>query len=155
MTGSRIRKAALVVALATLAACTTTAGAEDPSGRAAPAATSGITKIKHIVVLMQENRSYDSYYGHLYQQGQPASSVEPNTGNLDPVHAGKRIRPFRTTRECTEADLDHSWTGTHHEWDNGKMDGFTAANVDSVDTLGRRTMGYFDKTVLSFYYSLV
>jgi phospholipase C len=148
------RKAALVVALGTLAACSTTAQAEDRQPHTVPAAQAGITKIKHVVVLMQENRSYDSYFGHLYQHGQPASSVEPNTGNPDPVHAGKVIRPYRMTKMCTVSDLDHSWTGTHEEWNNGKMNGFTAANVDSVDPVGRRAMGYYDDSVLPFYYSL-
>ena len=55
---------------------------------------------------------------------------------------------------CTVADLNHSWNGTHQEWDNGKMDGFTAANVDPLDPNGSRTMGYFDQTMLPFYYGL-
>ena len=153
--GSGIRKAALVVALGALAACSTAAQAEDPPRRATPATASpGITKIKHVVVLMQENRSYDSYFGHLYEHGQPDSSVEPRSGNPDPVHPGKRIRPYRMTKMCTVADLDHSWNGTHEEWHNGKMDGFTAANVDSADPRGRRSMGYYDNSVLPFYFRL-
>ncbi len=157
---SRIRKPVLVVALAALAACSTSAQAEDrspratPSPHATPAALPGVTKIKHVVVLMQENRSYDSYYGHLYQQGQPDSAAEPGTGNPDPAHPGQQIHPFRTTHVCTVADLNHSWTGTHEEWDNGRMDGFTKANTDPADPQGRRAMGYFDKSTLSFYYKL-
>jgi len=154
MNGLGIRKVALIAALGALAACSASAQAEDRTPHAAPVAPAGLTKIKHVVVLMQENRSYDSYYGHLHDQGQPDSALEPNTGNPDPRHPGKTIRPFLTKRVCTEADLDHSWTGTHHEWDNGKMDGFTAVNADSTDTLGRRAMGYFDKSTLSFYYNL-
>ena len=34
------------------------------------------------------------------------------------------------------------------------MNGFTAANVDPADPTGSRTMGYFDKSVLPFYYDL-
>jgi len=153
---SIVQRVSLVVALAALAACSSTAGSEDATGPATPSAsaTTGITKIKHVVVLMQENRSYDSYYGHLHDQGQPGSSVEPNTGNPDPVNAGQTITPFKTTQQCTVADLNHSWNGTHQEWDNGKMDGFTAANVDTNDPSGRRAMGYFDKQTLPFYYGL-
>ena len=58
------------------------------------------------------------------------------------------------TAACTVADLNHSWNGTHQEWDNGKMDGFTAANIDPADPNGSRTMGYFDESVLPFYYNL-
>ena len=153
---SIVQRISLVVALGALAACSSTAQGEDATGRATPSvsATTGITKIKHVLVLMQENRSYDSYYGHLHDQGQPGSSVEPNTGNPDPVHAGQTITPFKTTQQCTVADLNHSWNGTHQEWDHGKMDGFTAANVDTNDPSGRRAMGYFDKQTLPFYYGL-
>jgi len=152
--GSLVRNAALVVALGTLAACGNSATAENSTPRPAPAAQASIKSIKHVVVLMQENRSYDSYYGHLHDEGQPASSVEPTTGNPDPVNAGQTITPFKTTEQCTVADLAHSWTATHQEWDNGKMDGFTAANVDPDDPNGSRAMGYFDKQTLPFYYGL-
>ena len=47
------------------------------------------------------------------------------------------IQPFLTTQECTVADLNHSWNGTHQEYDGGKMDGFTAANVDPLDLVGQ------------------
>src|SRR5690348_15729830 len=115
--GSIVQRISLVLALGALAACSATAQAEGPSAHATPAATTaGITKIKHVVVLMQENRSYDSYFGHLHDQGQPASTIEPNTGNPDPVNAGQTITPFQTTQQCTVADLNHSWNGTHQEW---------------------------------------
>jgi phospholipase C len=157
--GSVIRKVALVAALGALAACSSTAGAADPTPSAAPPATpaatvTGVKKIKHVVVLMQENRSYDSYFGKLHDEGQPASSAEPSTGNPDPVTIGQTITPFHTTQQCTVADLNHSWNGTHAEWDNGQMDGFTAANEDPSDPNGSRTMGYFDKQTLPFYYGL-
>ena len=113
-----------------------------------------LSKIQHVVLLMQENRSYDSYFGQLHNEGQPASAAEPTTGNPDPVNTGQTIVPFHTTQECTVADLNHSWNGTHQEWDNGKMDGFTAANEDPNDPNGSRAMGYFDKQTLPFYYGL-
>ena len=125
-----------------------------PSVAAAAAAPAGVTKIKHVVVLMQENRSYDSYFGHLSDEGQPASTFEPTTGNPDPLVPGASISPFLVSNECTVADLNHSWNGTHQEWDGGKMDGFTAANVDPADPNGSRTMGYFDQGVLPFYYGI-
>src|SRR5512143_1648349 len=74
-----IRKIGLVVALGALAACSSTAGAEAPTPHAAPstqATPASITKIKHVVVLMHENRSYDSYFGHLHDEGQTASTIE-------------------------------------------------------------------------------
>jgi phospholipase C len=49
-------------ALVTLAACTSASPAAS-SGTAAASMPQGIHKIRHIVVIMQENRSFDSYFG--------------------------------------------------------------------------------------------
>jgi len=124
------------------------------TGGAAPAHAAA-NPINHVVVLMQENRSYDTYLGQLHWEGQTASEAEPNTGNPDPTNPlGPPIKPFHKTTYCETADLDHSWNGAHAEWDNGLMDGFTKTNVDATDPTGRRTMGYYDQTDLPFYYAL-
>ena len=121
---------------------------------------SGIGKINHIVVLMQENRSADTYFGQLHSEGQPAYKAEPTTGNPNPLVSGATIVPFHKTSLCETSDLNHSWNGTHQEWNNGAMNGFTAANdisstnADATDPTGSRTMGYYDQTDLPFYYSL-
>src|SRR6266850_4600152 len=107
-----------------------------------------------IVVLMQENRSFDHYFGQLHYQGQRRSEGEPrNASNPDPL-GGAPISAFHQTRYCEVADLDHSWSGTHREWNNGAMDGFTAANVDANDPNGSRSMGYYDRSDFPFYYAL-
>ncbi len=128
-------------------------GAIAVSTSAGAAAPVGIAKINHIVVMMQENRSYDSYFARLHYQGQPASEVEPLTGNPDPL-GGATIHPFLKTAECETADLNHSWNGTHQEWNGGHMNGFTAANVDPSDPHGSRTMGYYSNGILPFYYGI-
>ncbi len=112
--------------------------------------------INHIVVLMQENRSYDHYFGQLHYEGQPrARAVPKNASNPDPTDAtAVPIRIFHKTNYCETADLDHSWSGTHREYDGGRMDGFTRQNVDSTDPTGSRTMGFYDRVDLPFYYSL-
>jgi phospholipase C len=152
MGGSKVRRrvsfaaaGAMLVSVSVVQAVSSNAAATTPAG---------VTKIKHVVVLMQENRSYDSYFGHLHDEGQPGSTIEPSRGNPNPLDPGARIRPFLTTSECTVTDLNHSWNGTHQDFDGGKMDGFTAANVDPLDPSGSRTMGAFDKGVLPFYYGI-
>ena len=92
------RGVALAVAGALAISISVAAGAA-PSGAtshvSAPAAMpAGLTKIKHVVVVMQENRSYDSYFGQLHNEGQPASPAEPTTGNPDPLIPGNTIAPF-------------------------------------------------------------
>jgi phospholipase C len=116
--------------------------------------------IDHIVVVMQENRSADHYLGHLNAL-QPGYVAEPNTGNPDPLNpSNPPILPFHQTNYCESHDTNHSWNGSHQEWNNGAMDGFTAANssnspnADPADPRGARAMGYYDQTDLPFYYGL-
>jgi phospholipase C len=144
-----------ILALATIVSTWGAATAASPAaGAAAPV---GIAKINHIVVMMQENRSYDSYFARLHYEGQPASEVEPLGGNPNPT-GGARIHPFLKTALCETSDLNHSWNGTHQEWNGGLMNGFTAANVDTTsphpDPSGSRTMGYYSSGALPFYYGI-
>jgi phospholipase C len=104
---------------------------------------------EHIVVLMQENRSYDHYFGKLRKKSGPPRG----TSNPDPL-GGDPIKPFHQTRYCETADLDHSWNGTHREFNGGAMNGFTTENVDPSDPSGRRAMGYYRRKDIPFYYKL-
>jgi phospholipase C len=71
--------------------------------------------IDTIVVLMQENRSFDHYFGQLHREGQRRATGEPkNASNPDPTHpSGPPIRAFHEPRYCEVADLAHSWNSTH------------------------------------------
>ena len=107
-----------------------------------------------IVVLMQENRSFDHYLGRLHFEGKRASEGEPRDAANPNPQGGAPVAAFHQRRYCEVADLDHSWNGTHREWNGGAMDGFTAANVDAHDPTGSRSMGYYDRRDLPFYYAL-
>jgi phospholipase C len=151
----RIRVKALVLVLAgtiLVSLLTVTAGPASATKQYS------LKSIKHVVVFMQENRSADTYFGQLSAL-QPAYEVEPSTGNPNPIAAGT-IVPFHKTTLCESSDLNHSWNGEHQAWDNGAMDGFTAANdmssanSDATDPTGSRTMGYYTQADLPYYYSL-
>lgn len=105
--------------------------------------------IDHIVVLMQENRSYDHYFGRLRRASGPPRGVT----NPDPL-GGEPIRTFRQPRFCEVADLPHSWNATHRQMNGGAMDGFTTESVDPGDPTGSRAMGYYTRRELPFYYKL-
>jgi phospholipase C len=132
------------------------------SGQAMQAAHASSIPIDHVVVLMQENRSFDSYFGRLHFEGQPHTLPEPpgsdNPNPLDP--AGPPIKAFQNPNLCEVADLNHSWNGTHEEIDGGLMDGFTAANdissanATAADPTGSRAMAYYDQADLGYYYDL-
>jgi phospholipase C len=97
-----------------------------------------IKKINHIIIVMQENHSYDNYFGVLaYAPGSPyhngngacASSDHQcvdglrcavNNGVFTCANAnldddGSTVRAFKATSRCVSPDLDHSWVGTHFE----------------------------------------
>src|SRR5437588_2713028 len=142
---------ALALALVLVAVLFVDGPAASTRARAASSSPVG-----HIVVLMQENRSFDTHLGQLCRQGQPLIECEPaGASNPNPVNpSGPAITAFHKTSNCEVADLDHSWNGSHHEWNGGAMNGFTAANAVPADPTGSRTMGYYDSSDLPFYYGL-
>jgi phospholipase C len=80
--------------------------------------------IQHVVVLMQENRTFDNYFwtypGQVgYQPGlcMPTSPTNPSMGC---------IRPHQTSA-TSMADMPHDWTSSWTSYDNGSMNGFLLA----------------------------
>jgi phospholipase C len=151
----------LLALAALLAACSSSSNdkksSPPPTGSTtAPQATiADLKKLEHIVVMMQENRSYDSYFGPLHDLGQPEASQEPTTGNPNPKDpTGPAIVPFHNPNFCETDDLAHGWTAVHKQANGGKMDGFTATNVTEADPTGKRTMAYYTDAELPYYYAL-
>jgi phospholipase C len=123
--------------------------------------------IKHIVVLMQENRSFDSYFGHLAKyanrndiESAPEAAANPeSTATPDgPQH------PYQHARDLCFSDTNHEWAGSHREYNGGKMDGFYEANqlfiedgqpkVDPSLLSGERALFWYDERDIPFYYAL-
>jgi phospholipase C len=117
-----------------------------------------INDIEHIVILMQENRSFDHYYGTMpgvRGYDDPTAIKLPN-GNLvyyqpDPSHAQGYLSPFyydpsKTSSQATPG-TDHTWPTQHQAWDDGKMDQWIAAK-------GPYTMGYFKQQDIQFHWAL-
>jgi phospholipase C len=110
--------------------------------------------IDHIVVLMQENRSFDHYFGRLRPRGKAAAEGPPEgASNPDPL-GGAPIEPFRQKAACEVADVNHGWNGSHEQWNGGAMDGFTSTNAGAADPSGERAMGYYTKRELPYYHKL-
>ncbi len=121
--------------------------------------TGTIADLKHVVILMQENRSFDHYYGSLpgvrgfgdkqalrWQSGNTVFQ-QPDTSRTDLGH----LLPWRmnsTTMNAMNAgDLDHSWSGDHSARNAGLWNNWIKAK-------GEQSMGYFTRADLPFNYAL-
>ena len=82
-----VRVAVMFLGVVALVGTMTTLAGAVPSGvtaKSAPPSSGSVASINHVVVLMQENRSYDSYFSRLHFQGQPQASVESQKPNPNP-----------------------------------------------------------------------
>ncbi|MHB1713152.1 MAG: phospholipase C, partial [Acidimicrobiales bacterium] len=137
------------------------------AARTAPAG-SDLGAIEHVVFLMQENRSFDSYFGSYpgvrgfddhqagslgaFSQPFPANTTRPPAGRLLPFH----LDVASGHGECTH-DLTHNWLPQHLSWSNGTMDGFVATHTSTRyegPANGVLTMGYHTRADIPFHYAL-
>jgi phospholipase C len=153
-----------------LGGCTSDQARTLEQATAAGAAGTGLRDIGHIVILMQENRSFDQHFGTLSGVrgfSDPAAlgggSVFSQRGYLPGKGASTsgRLRPFRlrqdppATRGQTINDIAHSWSTQHQSWNGGGMDAFVTAHVGTDGPVdGPLTMGYYARADLPFYHAL-
>ena len=111
--------------------------------------------IATIVLVMQENRTFDHYFSSLIVPGQTVDGAAPDATNPDPTMPGATIARFHQTAACFDNPAE-SWDDVHREIDGGALDGFTTegAAEDPNDPTGARAMGYYDETDLPYYYAL-
>jgi phospholipase C len=112
--------------------------------RRARAASRGATPIKHVIIVAQENRSFDHYYGYYPAAVSAGYGVPPGWGQPDGM--GGTVSPTHLSSPISSDPL-HDWVATHAEWDQGGMDGF-------YTTSGSVALGYYDASDLSYYYGL-
>ena len=122
----------------------------------AHAASRSIRDVEHVVILMQENRAFDHYFGSLrgvrgFGDPRPVTlpSGRPVWFQPDTKSEGGYVLPFRLDGRATRAQLmnslDHSWKGSHERWK--RHDAWIAAKSPM-------TMGHFTRDDLPFYYAL-
>ena len=120
--------------------------------------TGTLEDIEHVVVFMQENRSFDHYFGHLpgvrgYSDRFPLQLPGGKPVWFQPrlKRPGETVLPFHLDTRRTSAqlieDLDHSWVTQHGAIAGGRCDGWPRAKTDM-------TMGYFLRTDVPFHYAL-
>jgi phospholipase C len=103
----------------------------------------GIGKIQHVIWIIQENRSFDNYFGTF----PGADGIPPRT--CLPVMPGSTdcVKPFHMPTDLPICDLGHEWWVAHAAYDYGRMDGFVWAEGTTY------TMGYYDQRDIPNYWS--
>jgi phospholipase C len=107
--------------------------------------------VKHLIIVTQENRSFDHMLGHLGAM-QPDAEPEPGTFK-NPDKDGVQVAPKHLGSTCLEADPPHQGAAMKAAYDGGKMDGFVK-NAAKNGSNGHYVMGYYNKTDLPFYHWL-
>jgi phospholipase C len=145
------------------------------------AASAGV--IKHIFFMLQENRSFDNYFGQLapYRANRLKQFGITDTQTVDGLNTtvvltnhntGAKASPFHEPTVCTE-NLTPSWDESHHDTalnggDNAwattttfspgdfQMNNFMDTATENVqyDPNGTRTLGYYNQNDLPYYYDL-
>jgi len=143
--------AAVVVAIGTVAGV-------GLAGSGKPQIDPGIHKIKHVVVIMQENRSFDSYFGTY----PGAAGLPKNVCVPDPA-TGSCVRPYHDPNDVNSGG-PHGQTNATADIDGGKMDGFigqaekgrkACADPNNPSCSGRTVdvMGYHDAREIPNYWA--
>jgi phospholipase C len=121
------------------------AQADAPSAEPAPR-----TPIHHLIVILQENHTFDNYFGtYPGVDGLPATVKMP----VDPTNlAAGYVEPFHIGAYPI-TDLSHSSTTFNAQYDQGKMDGFVSA-LNTLKQNGKLSMGYYDGEDIPYYWNL-
>ncbi|MGH3548303.1 MAG: alkaline phosphatase family protein [Pseudonocardiaceae bacterium] len=120
----------------------------DPS---LPPGTDRIPEIRHVVLLMMENHSFDNYLGRL---GRGEGLPDPPPVNRRRDGTSVPAHRFATTKQANDVP-SQSWGSSHLQFDQGRNDGFVTTvediAADADVTLG---MGYWTAEDLPFYAGL-
>ena len=118
-------------------------------------ATRSLEDVEHIVVLMQENRSFDHYFGVLRGVrgfGDPHPVTLPSGKSVWYQTEGSTVvPPFRpdvgNLALTFIEDLDHGWDGTHQMFNGGNWDQWLPATTTTC-------MAHMERSDLPFHYAL-
>ena len=120
--------------------------------------TGSIHDVEHIVIMMQENRSFDHYFGTMRGVrgfGDPRAVNLPTGRSVfhqpDPNNPDGFVLPFRPDAANLGLqfleDTPHDWNGTHAAWNNGKYDQW-------VPNKGTTAMAHLTRQDIPYHYAL-
>ncbi len=116
------------------------------------------TPIQHLVVIFQENVSFDHYFATYpvaaNPAGEPQFTADPSTPSVNGLSGGlltnnpNLVNPFRLDRsQALTCDMNHDYTPEQQAFDGGLMDKFvqyTSSSGRGCDPSGATVMGYYD-----------
>jgi phospholipase C len=121
-----------------------------------------IKDVKHVVILMQENRSFDQYFGtlrgvrgffdpHAMKQSDHSTifAQKKGTSTLYPFH-----KDTATTSAETSHGNSHSWTNQHGAWNDGKLDAFRLAHSPDDSPPYDTILSYFTGADIPYHTAL-
>ena len=134
--------------------------------RTDPGGSGSLAEIDHFVLLMQENRSFDHYFGTLsgvrgFDDMNP-SATQPGYDVLDSPDSAGRLAPFHLDATAGSGpdidvlfDPNHSWSVQHDAWHNGAMDAWLTSHLRSDDPrYAPQVMGYYTRADLPAHFAL-
>src|SRR6201996_7596737 len=121
--------------------------------------------IKHVVVLMQENRSFDHYFGTLAGVrgfDDPKALKQSNGRSIfyqqDAENLNGYLLPFHLDTHNSSAQkipsTGHGWTVQHEAWNAGQMDRWLPAHRKADGKHGPYCMGYYKRADIPFHFAL-
>jgi phospholipase C len=134
---------------------------EIPSAPPPPPPCGRLTDVEHVVILIQENRSFDHYFGSYrgvrgfsdpsmaFEQPDSTNTASQPTGVLLPFH----LDTSNTNAACTH-DITHDWVPQHQSWNNGAMNGFVTSRLPINSNDAVLAMSYYTRADLPYYYAV-
>ena len=132
---------------------------------AAPEPKGSLRDIEHVVLLMQENRSFDHYFGTLAGVrgfGDEQALKLPNGKSVfhqpDSKNPNGYLLPFHLDTKTSSAQkipsTSHAWSVQHASWNGGKMDNWLPAHRKAEGEKAPYVMGYHTRADIPFHFAL-
>jgi phospholipase C len=129
------------------------------------AANGSLRDIKHVVILMQENRSFDHYFGTLagVRGFEDSNALRLPGGKSvfyqpDAEHPNGYMLPFHLDTHASSAQkipsTSHAWAVQHEAWNGGLMDRWLPAHRKADGVKGPYVMGYYTRSDIPFHFAL-
>ncbi|MGC2657347.1 MAG: alkaline phosphatase family protein [Bryobacteraceae bacterium] len=126
---------------------------------------SSLRDIKHVVLLMQENRSFDHYFGTLsgVRGFGDSNALQLGTGRSvfyqpDAENPNGYLLPFHLDTRASSAQkipsTSHAWAVQHEAWNGGRMDRWLPAHRKADGAHGPYVMGYYNRADIPFQFAL-